>query len=100
MLFFFSNKRRDTRCALVSGVQACSLPIWPAMPGSLGLRLFDCPCSGPCRGAESSVRTKTLVKPSHCSCNGVPRLDEDGGPADHGGSVVLRIYSQKSRRGL
>src|SRR3546814_6380408 len=53
----------------------------PAMPVSLVLRRFDCPCSGPCRGAESSVRTKTLVKPSHCSCNGVPRLDEDGGPA-------------------
>src|SRR3546814_4997421 len=25
--FFFSSRRRDTRCALVTGVQTCSLPI-------------------------------------------------------------------------
>src|SRR3546814_8947775 len=26
---FFSSRRRHTRCALVTGVQTCSLPIWP-----------------------------------------------------------------------
>src|SRR3546814_2470379 len=26
-LFFFSSRRRHTRCALVTGVQACALPI-------------------------------------------------------------------------
>src|SRR3546814_3792038 len=25
--FFFSSRRRDTRCALVTGVQTCALPI-------------------------------------------------------------------------
>src|SRR3546814_10709762 len=29
MLFFFSSRRRHTRCALVTGVQTCALPIWP-----------------------------------------------------------------------
>src|SRR3546814_3651237 len=28
--FFFSSKRRHTICALVTGVQTCALPIWPA----------------------------------------------------------------------
>src|SRR3546814_5500295 len=30
--FFFSSRRRHTRCALVTGVQTCALPIyvWPA----------------------------------------------------------------------
>src|SRR3546814_1304867 len=28
-LFFFSSRRRHTRCALVTGVQTCALPIWP-----------------------------------------------------------------------
>src|SRR3546814_9725072 len=28
VLFFFARKRRHTRCALVTGVQACALPIW------------------------------------------------------------------------
>src|SRR3546814_18267823 len=28
MFFFFSSRRRHTRCALVTGVQTCALPIW------------------------------------------------------------------------
>src|SRR3546814_13668580 len=28
-LFFFSSRRRHTRCALVTGVQTCALPIYP-----------------------------------------------------------------------
>src|SRR3546814_13895489 len=29
LLFFFSSRRRHTRCALVTGVQTCALPISP-----------------------------------------------------------------------
>src|SRR3546814_2725362 len=29
-LFFFSSRRRHTRCALVTGVQTCALPIFMA----------------------------------------------------------------------
>src|SRR3546814_9867945 len=28
MYCFFSSRRRHTRCALVTGVQTCALPIW------------------------------------------------------------------------
>src|SRR3546814_1971063 len=28
LCFFFSSRRRHTRCALVTGVQTCALPIW------------------------------------------------------------------------
>src|SRR3546814_8052174 len=28
-LCFLSSRRRHTRCALVTGVQTCALPIWP-----------------------------------------------------------------------
>src|SRR3546814_5234543 len=28
-LLLFSSRRRHTRCALVTGVQTCALPIWP-----------------------------------------------------------------------
>src|SRR3546814_2205074 len=31
-LFFFSSRRRHTRCALVTGVQTCALPIWGFEP--------------------------------------------------------------------
>src|SRR3546814_2440969 len=30
--FFFSSRRRHTRCALVTGVQTCALPIYPLTP--------------------------------------------------------------------
>src|SRR3546814_11660228 len=32
--FFFSSRRRHTRCALVTGVQTCALPICPARSSS------------------------------------------------------------------
>src|SRR3546814_7979298 len=31
--FFFSSRRRHTRCALVTGVQTCALPISSEQPG-------------------------------------------------------------------
>src|SRR3546814_6026768 len=30
IFFFFSSRRRHTRCALVTGVQTCALPIYPS----------------------------------------------------------------------
>src|SRR3546814_12677913 len=32
-MFFFSSRRRHTRCALVTGVQTCALPISPRVDG-------------------------------------------------------------------
>src|SRR3546814_4161162 len=43
LFFFFSSRRRHTRCALVTGVQTCALPIYihsaadPAMAEALAL---------------------------------------------------------------
>src|SRR3546814_3916669 len=31
LFFFFSSRRRHTRCALVTGVQTCALPIYPSV---------------------------------------------------------------------
>src|SRR3546814_17959786 len=33
VVFFFSSRRRHTRCALVTGVQTCALPIYPLFRG-------------------------------------------------------------------
>src|SRR3546814_2077144 len=41
-LFFFSSRRRHTRCALVTGVQTCALPIFGAVAVETGnFRYFD-----------------------------------------------------------
>src|SRR3546814_1690646 len=31
VLFLFASRRRHTRCALVTGVQTCALPIYPGL---------------------------------------------------------------------
>src|SRR3546814_9034132 len=42
LFFFYSSRRRHTRCALVTGVQTCALPIslWEFKTGE-GLTAFD-----------------------------------------------------------
>src|SRR3546814_5980155 len=35
VVFFFSSRRRHTRCALVTGVQTCALPIFTALDDSM-----------------------------------------------------------------
>src|SRR3546814_1576707 len=37
LLFFFSSRRRHTRCALVTGVQTCALPIYDIFPGRIAV---------------------------------------------------------------
>src|SRR3546814_3355732 len=48
--FFFSSRRRHTRCALVTGVQTCALPIWRSwLEPAVELRL-------PARQANACIR--------------------------------------------
>src|SRR3546814_3230163 len=43
-VFFFSSRRRHTRCALVTGVQTCALPISTGWrPGETGRESWDMP---------------------------------------------------------
>src|SRR3546814_1317706 len=49
LLFFFSSRRRHTRCALVTGVQTCALPISQVCAGTL---LFAHDASKSCASGE------------------------------------------------
>src|SRR3546814_7721351 len=52
VVFFFSSRRRHTRCALVTGVQTCALPILPATSPSGWIGPREAPrreTHGPCR---------------------------------------------------
>src|SRR3546814_8253179 len=42
--YFFSSRRRHTRCALVTGVQTCALPISVLELAQLGLGVDAAPC--------------------------------------------------------
>src|SRR3546814_9056070 len=61
MCFFFSSRRRHTRCALVTGVQTCALPIYGQTEGAMsGLNVrFDI-----YKGAMSGNRNKPGYPPA------------------------------------
>src|SRR3546814_11310671 len=99
LLFLFSSRRRHTRCALVTGVQTCALPIWgllvglAAYAGHLLGELFQAPfwmltaregadllerseerrvgkeCVSTCRSRWSPYHYKKIVQTSHNMCN-------------------------------
>src|SRR3546814_6237667 len=53
LLFFFSSRRRHTRCALVTGVQTCALPI-----SLLALALF---LAGAAAASTASASGRVVV---------------------------------------
>src|SRR3546814_18634627 len=67
-VFFFSSRRRHTRCALVTGVQTCALPILfgdilsdlgPACTGTIGI--------APCGNINPDRSRPSLFEPVHGS---------------------------------
>src|SRR3546814_7834824 len=64
-LIVFSRRRRHTRCALVTGVQTCALPISNRMPV-----LFDTAIDNMRQGMEAGV-----VQPRALMEKVVPQLD-------------------------
>src|SRR3546814_3516507 len=82
-VFFFSSRRRHTRCALVTGVQTCALPIWrhhrqplsQNVPGCLPVPPAAIPCSGP-RCRRDDDRRGEMTEPGYhieggCDCREV-----------------------------
>src|SRR3546814_10804091 len=58
LCFFFSSRRRHTRCALVTGVQTCALPISPSRPQYAplgGCCMMNEPIKSPSRSEERRV---------------------------------------------
>src|SRR3546814_2432444 len=61
VIFFFSSRRRHTRCALVTGVQTCALPIFQASVPGLTVLGVD---SGEESGSGSPPATARPVAPA------------------------------------
>src|SRR3546814_17829722 len=104
--FFFSSRRRHTRCALVTGVQTCALPISPstnqrknaaapiaancivaAAPEFPAMRLaphqgrseerrVGIECVSTCRSRWSADHSNKEVKEQHNVCDGHNALDQ------------------------
>src|SRR3546814_12572238 len=73
MSFFFSSRRRHTRCALVTGVQTCALPILaPADADADAVHRGDRRLLEPCDRARDAMQAPDL---GHRPCDtGVAHL--------------------------
>src|SRR3546814_7960674 len=60
-MFFFSSRRRHTRCALVTGVQTCALPICETIMAKAGLDGRHLACQRH-RSRRGRLRYKVLVE--------------------------------------
>src|SRR3546814_6722480 len=61
LLFFFSSRRRHTRCALVTGVQTCALPICPSVAFAEALQGASSPSDTPPAEVAGSESTEIVV---------------------------------------
>src|SRR3546814_244547 len=85
ILFFFSSRRRHTRCALVTGVQTCALPIWA------------------CRNAESRAKRHWRALRGRAGLvagQPVDRLGHDAELPLHGFDLGGQILDRRQHRAL
>src|SRR3546814_10709543 len=75
MAFFFSSRRRHTRCALVTGVQTCALPIWLDLP----IERFGDPAAGVI-GEHEPPAARAAGAVRRCAST-IPARDEAGSAA-------------------
>src|SRR3546814_6679010 len=70
-LFFFSSRRRHTRCSLVTGVQTCALPISPALPMTgRAATTTAAVCRGSSGAADGGRSRSADVVACHRPCDG------------------------------
>src|SRR3546814_1856390 len=97
LFFFFSSRRRHTRCALVTGVQTCALPIsrvvveiFEVLESRHGRadRRVDGGCAVRRQGNLLAVaQRRRLQKSGVAATRGVGLQDTDGAGCEHAGKV-------------
>src|SRR3546814_3547676 len=102
-LFFFSSRRRHTRCALVTGVQTCALPIcavhsarWRASCSILWGSAATCwatPSAPALRMASSRVREAVPGSEGGGASNSAGSKGSGSGGATLEGPVLERLAS-------
>src|SRR3546814_3097312 len=109
-MFVFSSRRRHTRCALVTGVQTCALPISehaldPSYATKLGVKIDDLLISQPDAGEQALEIADTLVRSGAVDvlvvdsvAALVPRAELEGEMGDSHVGLHARLMSQALRK--
>src|SRR3546814_21188768 len=87
LLFFFSSRRRHTRCALVTVVQTCAIPILCSMPVARNAR----------RVSAAPGRTVSAMARRPQRWRSLPIATTDRQSAVQGKSVYVRVNLGGSR---
>src|SRR3546814_18264741 len=91
LLFFFSSRRRHTRCALVTGVQTCALPI----SRSRCRRAVDTASPNPFLRRSSLVRSLAQKLARHRVRAGESAVDRDRLSVD-----IARLIAREEERDI
>src|SRR3546814_6763911 len=98
-IFFFSSRRRHTRCALVTGVQTCALPISPLASGGANAHHLRLHRSGEADMADVRLTGVRKAFGDTTVLDGVDLTVADGefvvvvGPSGCGKSTLLRVIA-------
>src|SRR3546814_6341441 len=105
---FFSSRRRHTRCALVTGVQTCALPIWGehwhlgSLADADGTVLFEYSAEALRQGLELSPRNLPLQRSAFQGFErhqwALPGLIADSLPDGWGLLVMDRLFRKRGIR--
>src|SRR3546814_2797117 len=83
--FFFSSRRRHTRCALVTGVQTCALPICMLAAESIAAAIADGKAHSEVPEYEANLRGSWIASELKLVQNAQPAVARFGG--DYGTQI-------------
>src|SRR3546814_4087973 len=93
--FFFSSRRRHTRCALVTGVQTCALPIYGHI-----IAKIDIPASGFFTVAAFSDDGRQVVIGDWAKCAWLWRLADHRVLTLSGNTAAVRTAMRSEERSV
>src|SRR3546814_4876063 len=96
--FFFSSRRRHTRCALVTGVQTCALPICVGSSGNLVITVWASIWRAPNVMDAPAWARKDFVREPRLARDSLANFEHGNGSLRRLSALVLFGHASASKR--